>query len=262
MKRLIWIHTNGVRAFGCTGCKWTHPVKEFKPGFSASEVREDFAHHNCRTFGFRFESDRSSPLCPSSDSTAACSNGDQILRDLCGLQGTVLAAIEGISSPASLTGNLEATKAELDSARSLLWLHMRASPDTEPDLGQTVSNERQKRRWPRYHFHVPVTLTTSAGHTIIQALGTDLNEGGVTIFSEVELKVADDLNLELRPPFSNTVLKLRVVVRNRNGNRYGMEFIGANDADSQEIVLLRTIVRMLEARVSYYEQRAADKVVP
>jgi hypothetical protein len=41
-----------------------------------------------------------------------------------------------------------------------------------------------------------------------------------------------------------------------------MEFIGTNDADSQEIVLLRTIVKMLEARVSYYEQRAADKVVP
>jgi hypothetical protein len=40
-----------------------------------------------------------------------------------------------------------------------------------------------------------------------------------------------------------------------------MEFVGANGAERQEIVLLRTIVKMLEARVSYHQERAANKVL-
>jgi hypothetical protein len=52
---------------------------------------------------------------------------DQLLRDLCGIKGTVLASFEAVSSPQPSNGALTAIKAELDSVRSLLWLRLHAS---------------------------------------------------------------------------------------------------------------------------------------
>ena len=95
----------------------------------------------------------------------------------------------------------------------------------------------------------------------VQVLGTALNEGGMTVCSDSELKIGDETKVEFRPPFSNTVVNLGAVVRNRSSNRYGMEFVGTTDAECQEIVLLRSMVKMLEARVTYYEERASSRVV-
>jgi hypothetical protein len=116
-----------------------------------------------------------------------------------------------------------------------------------------------QRRWRRYDFHVPVTV--SIGGRKIQVLGTALNEGGMTVCSDAALMIGDPVRVEFRPPFSNTVVNLDAVIRNRTGNRYGIEFVGANDAERQEIVLLRSMVKMLEARVTYYEERASGRVV-
>ena len=114
----------------------------------------------------------------------------------------------------------------------------------------------EKRRWPRYTFDVPVTITTS-GNRKIQGRGTELNEGGLTVHGEAELALGDELKVEFRPAFSTAAVNLTVVVRNQNGNRYGMEFVGRTHLERQEIALLRTIVKMLEARVSYYGEQAA-----
>ena len=258
MKRLVWINANGVSAFGCAGCRWTYPVEEFTPEFSETELREDYRGHDCDNPQFKYD-DESSTLAGTVDSTFRLVNCDQVLQDLCGLKGKVLASIEALSSP--LNEDMAAIQVELDNVRSLLWLHMHALPMPAKDGPQIPSMYDEKRRWRRYDFQVPVTLTTNHGNKKIQARGTDLNEGGMTVYAKAELTLGDKLRVEFRPPFSNTVVNLAVVVKNRNGNRYGMEFIGANGAEHQEIVLLRTIVKMLEARVSYYEERATDKVL-
>lgn len=261
MKRLVWIDASGVRAFGCAGCRWTYPVKEFTPEFSEMEVREDFREHDCKDPRFEYEDDRSPTLSGTADLTPSSVNTGQVLRDLCGLKGTVLAGIEALSSPAPSKEDMAAIKAELDSVRSLLWLRLQASPMPSKDGSQIPSTTDQKRRWPRYDFQVPVTLTTNCGNKKIPACGTDLNEGGMTVCSETELTLGHELKVEFRPPFSNAMVNLAVVVRNRNGKGYGMEFVGTSGAEHQEIILLRTIVKMLEARVSYYEERATDKVL-
>lgn len=102
-----------------------------------------------------------------------------------------------------------------------------------------------------------VSLTTKTGNQKISGSGTGLNEGGITVYAEGDFAVGDELKVEFTPPFFNAVVYLPAIVRNRHGNRYGMEFVGTDDAERQEIVLLRTIVKMLEARVNYYEERAA-----
>jgi PilZ domain len=258
MKRLMWINANGVRAFGCVGCRWTYPVEEFTPEFSDTDLREKYRSHNCDNPQFKCD-DQSTIPAGTVDSTLQLADCDQVLQDLCGLKGKVLASIESLSSPSN--NDLAAFQAELDSVRSLLWLHMRPALVPVKDGPQVPSTNDEKRRWRRYDFQVPVTLITSNGNKKIQARGTDLNEGGMTVYAKAELTLGDVLNVEFRPPFSNTVVNLAVVVKNQNGNRYGMEFVDTKGAEHQEIVLLRTMVKMLEARVSYYEERESKKVL-
>ena len=261
MKRLVWIDASGVRAFGCAGCRWTYPVKEFTPEFSETGLSEDYREHDCNDPRFEFQDDRSSTLPVTTDLTSLSLNSEQLLQDLRGLKGAVLAGIEALSSPAQSNEDMAAIKRELDSVRSLLWLHMHAAPAPSNDGPQVPSTTDQKRRWRRYDFHVPVTVTTSTGEKRTQASGSGLNEGGMTVYAEAEFAVGGQLKLEFKPPFSNAMVNLAVVVSNRNGNRYGMEFVGADGAGHQEIALLRTIVKMLEARVGYYEERASNKVL-
>jgi hypothetical protein len=127
MKRLVWIDSNSERAFGCAGCGWTFQVKEFTPEFSETEVREDFRDHDCDDPRFKFDDDRNSMLPVTADLASPSRNSGQILQDLCGLQGAVLAAIKALSSPPASNGDWAAIKGQLDSVRSLLWLHMHAS---------------------------------------------------------------------------------------------------------------------------------------
>jgi hypothetical protein len=131
--------------------------------------------------------------------------------------------------------------------------------DQSSALAGSCASPAPKRRWRRYDFHVPVAI--SLGARRIQVLGTALNEGGMTVCSETTLRIGEEMKVEFRPPFSNTVVNLGAVVRNRSGNRYGLEFTGATDAERLEIVLLRSMVKMLEARVTYYEERASSKVL-
>ena len=258
MKRLVWIDASGVRAFGCAGCKWTYPVEEFTPEFSETELREDYLGHDCDNPQFKFD-DESATLAGTVDWTSRPVNCDQVLQDLGGLKSKVLASIEALSSPSN--EDMAAIKVELDSVRSLLWLYMHGSPRPAKDGPQIPSTYDQKRRWRRYDFQVPVILTTNHGNKKIQARGTDLNEGGVTVCAEAELALGDELKVEFTPPFSTTMVNLSAIVKDRTGNHYGMEFIGTNGGELQEIALLRKIVKMLEARVSYYEERATTKVL-
>jgi hypothetical protein len=256
MKRLVWIDAGGVRAFGCAGCRWTYPVKEFAPDFPVTEVREDFRVHDCSSPQFEFEDDRSSTLPGTPDSTPPSVSSGQVLQDLCGLKGAVLAGIEALSSPVPSNEDMAAIKRELDSARSLLWLHMHASKVPSQESPQLPPTTGQKRRFRRYDFHMSVTLTTKTGDQKISGSGTGLNEEGITVYAEGEFAVGDELKVEFTPPFFNAVVNLTAVVRNRNGNRHGMEFVGTDDAERREMDLLRTIVKMLEARVNYYGERA------
>lgn len=259
MKRLVWIDASGVRAFGCAGCRWTYPVKEFTPEFSETELSEDYREHDCNDPRFEFENDRSPTQPGTADLTPPSVSISQVLQDLCGLKCAVLAGIEALSSPAQSNEDMAAIKRELDSVRSLLCLHMHAAPAPSNDGPQVPSTTDQKRRWRRYNFQVPVTLTMSNGNKKIPARGSNLNEGGMTVHAEAELMLGEELKVEFSPPFSTTAVNLSAIVKSRIGNGYGMEFVGTNGTELQEIVLLRKIVKMLEARVSYYEERATDK---
>jgi len=90
-----------------------------------------------------------------------------------------------------------------------------------------------KRRWPRYRVDIPVVIITQRPIRIVtsEGRGTDLNAGGLAVEAPIELVTGDQVAVEFTPPNCADSVSYRCFVRNRNGNRYGLEFIAENDAD-------------------------------
>jgi len=90
-----------------------------------------------------------------------------------------------------------------------------------------------KRRWPRYRVDIPVVIITPRPIRIVtcEGRGTDLNAGGLAVEASIDLVTGDQVAVEFTPPNCTESVSYRCFVRNRNGNRYGLEFIAENDAD-------------------------------
>ncbi len=104
-----------------------------------------------------------------------------------------------------------------------------------------------QRRWRRYDFDVPVTILVERPAARIPARATSLNEGGFAVQTDAEL--CDELRVEFTPPFCNTRFNVAAAIRNRNANRYGVEFLAASEEEQQELALLRLFVRQLASRI-------------
>ena len=91
------------------------------------------------------------------------------------------------------------------------------------DLGQ------HQRRWQRLHTSLPVRILVRTPDCvrIIDSHGTQLNEGGLAVYAAVELEIGDRVDIELTMPDSASPLRFRVVVCNRTGYLYGLQFESA-----------------------------------
>lgn len=103
------------------------------------------------------------------------------------------------------------------------------------------------RRWPRYKLEVPLRIIAQkAGKTaIVQGRGNELNEGGMAVFAGVELGVQEEIAVEFTPPYSGQPIRVRAVVRDRQGYSYGVEFLTQNIDDHQNVDQIRTVLRGL-----------------
>jgi PilZ domain len=101
------------------------------------------------------------------------------------------------------------------------------------------------RRWPRYQVDIPLRLITQQPRkvAILPARGTGLNGGGMTIFAGVNLAIGEFIGLEFVTADSGELVRLRACVRNREGFAYGVEFIAENEADSESVRQIETILK-------------------
>lgn len=94
-----------------------------------------------------------------------------------------------------------------------------------------------KRRYPRYSLNVRVTAKVFRGDAPIELWGRSIELGqdgiGVTLTSELE--PGEVATLELTLPATSTPLKLRGLVRYRDGLRHGFEFL-ARDSMQQDLI--------------------------
>jgi hypothetical protein len=109
---------------------------------------------------------------------------------------------------------------------------------TEPQILTT-------RRFRRYQLDVPVRVVvpTEDRVRIIDGRGNELNEGGLAVSAGVELELDQRVELEFTPPYSGQPLRAHAVVRNRNGYRYGFEFLSENPDDCERVMDIRVALQ-------------------
>ena len=118
---------------------------------------------------------------------------------------------------------------------------------TAPQAGIKSTQEKAVfRRWQRYRLNIPIRLiyTHDASTKIMSGRGLDMSEGGVLVFAGMELKTADEVQIEFTPPFSAGPVRAKGVVRHRRGYNYGIEFLLENAADREQTERFRGLLRL------------------
>jgi c-di-GMP-binding flagellar brake protein YcgR len=89
------------------------------------------------------------------------------------------------------------------------------------------------RRWPRYKVSLSlrVLIQGPAGAEQMYGHGRDISEGGMAVYVPTDFEIGDMTAIEVTFPNSNEKLSLRAVIRNREGFRYGVEFISLTEKD-------------------------------
>jgi hypothetical protein len=103
------------------------------------------------------------------------------------------------------------------------------------------------RRWPRYRIDVPVRLIAQRPTKVVIVQGRDreLGSGGMAVFAGIELCIDEQVAIEFTPPYGGQPIRIRAFIRNRNGYKYGVEFITENDAEYKNVGQLESILKNL-----------------
>jgi c-di-GMP-binding flagellar brake protein YcgR len=93
-----------------------------------------------------------------------------------------------------------------------------------------------RRKWKRYTIDIAVKVKVSGTDglsTYCYGRGNDVGEGGMCLYLAHELKVGKTIDLTLTLPYSERAIQCKVVVRNRESFKYGVEFkeLGATDRE-------------------------------
>ena len=108
--------------------------------------------------------------------------------------------------------------------------------------GTAVLAEAQTgvRRWER--FSVDIRLKASFKRNgmplTVFGRGSDVSEGGMAAYIPSELTTGMSLELELSLPYVGGEKPIRIVaaVRNRNGFRYGLEYVAISQSDKTRLL--------------------------
>lgn len=85
------------------------------------------------------------------------------------------------------------------------------------------------RRWKRYRVDVRLKITSwkDGAKSIVFGQGSDVSEGGMAAYIPAELDKGENVDIEFTLPYgaSKEPVVLKATIRNRNGFRYGLEYV-------------------------------------
>jgi len=102
-----------------------------------------------------------------------------------------------------------------------------------------------QRRWQRFRLDVPVRVIAQRDNkaTIVSGRGNEVSEGGLAVFAGIELRLGEVIGVEFTPPYSSEPLRVRGIVRNRQGYKYGIEFLAESADEQDRVARLRELLR-------------------
>ena len=89
-------------------------------------------------------------------------------------------------------------------------------------FGGSKSRSSERRVGPRYRLELDVTVTSR--DRTLHARSNDMGLDGMGIYLSAELNIGEDVLLQYSFGDGSPPKKVRGTVRDRNGNRYGIEF--------------------------------------
>lgn len=113
-------------------------------------------------------------------------------------------------------------------------------------LSPTYEN---RRRSIRYKLDVPLRVILHKQDTALirEGRGTELSERGMCVMAGLELSIGKEVEIEFTLPYSGEPIRVSAAVRNRDGYRYGCEFITDGLGERKDVTRLRQALQTLGA---------------
>ena len=104
-------------------------------------------------------------------------------------------------------------------------------------MSAEVPDPSKRRRYPRYSIDVRVSAKVFRAGEPIELWGRSIELGrdGIGVTLTGQLEPGEVATLELTLPASSSLLKLRALVRYRDGLRHGFEFL-ARDTIQEDLI--------------------------
>ena len=110
--------------------------------------------------------------------------------------------------------------------------------EREPErMSRELQDPTKRRRYPRYSIDVRVSAKVFRTGELVELWGRSIELGrdGIGVTLTGQLEPGEVATLELPLPASSTPLKLRALVRYRDGLRHGFEFL-ARDTIQEDLI--------------------------
>jgi PilZ domain len=103
--------------------------------------------------------------------------------------------------------------------------------------GRTKSTRQEQRRYPRYSVDARLVAHVFQDGALSSAWGRihEMGEDGLSATLTGELSAGDVISLEFCLPLSTMTIKVRALVRYRDGFRYGFEFLTLTPEQRHEV---------------------------
>ena len=87
-----------------------------------------------------------------------------------------------------------------------------------------ITSHTTTRRWQRYPVDLPVRILPCSRlpATAVTGRGTELSQGGMALYTGVDMEPDDLMEVEFLSPHP---FKVMATVRNRSGHHFGLEFL-------------------------------------
>jgi PilZ domain len=130
-------------------------------------------------------------------------------------------------------------------------------------VANVSTKQLNRRRAVRYKLDIPlrVILHRLDATLIRDGRGTEINEYGMCVMAGLELAVGEQVGIEITLPYSGEPIRVPGAVRNRQGYRYGCEFIPDGQGERNEVARLRQILPTLAGEKSSVTQKSAGELL-
>jgi c-di-GMP-binding flagellar brake protein YcgR len=84
-------------------------------------------------------------------------------------------------------------------------------------------------------FRIRLLYLKDGAQESVHGRGSDLSEGGMAVYAAAEVSEGMHVHVEFTLPYSRRILWIEAVVRNKQGYRYGLEFLTLSSSQREEI---------------------------